>query len=297
MEVKNSIAFLTDSTAGFSLTELAEYPNLFVLPICLVYPNDKIVMETNENFNEQEFNNWIKQKKLIKTTHTSIAYIINTFQELLKKYHHIVYIGLSSFLSPGQYQTINHVIKRYQWEKKIIIIDSKCISMLLKQMVIYTYRNVTNQSVALDFQKKIPIVSSDNVFYFIVQDYEYLVASGRIPQVISNFLKSKFITPICTLKKGKITLIKKKRTLKKSIEWILQNIWKKSPSELSIFSNLPTEDPSMIVVKQLLDNYQFLKIIWAPIPKSIICHTGAQTMIFSGKIMIGGGGKNRTHNN
>lgn len=57
MEVKNSIAFLTDSTAGFSLTELAEYPNLFVLPICLVYPNDKIVMETNENFNEQEFNN------------------------------------------------------------------------------------------------------------------------------------------------------------------------------------------------------------------------------------------------
>ena len=91
-------------------------------------------------------------------------------------------------------------------------------------MVIYTYRNVTNQSVALDFQKKIPIVSSDNVFYFIVQDYEYLVASGRIPQVISNFLKSKFITPICTLKKGKITLIKKKRTLKKSIEWILQNI-------------------------------------------------------------------------
>ena len=53
----------------------------------------------------------------------------------------------------------------------------------------------------------------------------------------------------------------------------------------------------MIVVKQLLDNYQFLKIIWSPIPKSIICHTGAQTVMFSSKIMIGGGGKNRTHNN
>lgn len=297
MEIKNNIAFLTDSTAGFSSTELAKYPHLFVLPICLVYPNDKIVMETNENFDEQEFNNWIKQKKLIKTTHTSIAYIINTFQELLKKYHYIVYIGLSSLLSPGQYQTINHVIQRYQWEKKIIIIDSKSISLVLKQMVIYAYQHVSNQSVALDLQKKLPIINTNSVSYFIVQDYEYLVASGRIPQVISNFLKSKFIIPICTIKKGRITHIKKKRTLKKSIEWIIQNIWKKSPSKLSILSNLPKEHPSMIVVKQLLDNYQFLKIIWAPIPKSIICHTGAQTVMFSSKIMIGGGGKNRTHNN
>ena len=124
------IAILTDTNSGI-YEEEAEKMGIFVMPMPVIIEDETFY--EGSNLIEEEFLEALTSGKKVSTSQPAPGDLLDTWDDLLKKYDQIVYIPMSSGLSHSCSAAM--AIAR-EYEGRVFVVDNHRISVTLRQSVI-----------------------------------------------------------------------------------------------------------------------------------------------------------------
>ncbi|WP_381414941.1 DegV family EDD domain-containing protein [Spiroplasma endosymbiont of Anurida maritima] len=275
------IAFIVDSSAGYSKEQLEKFEDTYLIPISLLLPNAIEVEDTTSEISDDKFYE-ILSKESIKTSQISMGKFITKWDELLKTYDKIIFVGLGKGLS-GQHSTAVQLSLEEKYLNKVFIIDTDGVSQILKAVFEKVYHWVTKDKVAIDkLQDKVDELKTKFSVYIVPKNLDTLRRGGRITPAAAALGKLLKITPILSYN-GIIDKFDKTRTFKKAIINVLEQV-KKDHIDLEgihlVYSRTNEED--MDLVKSLIKDSELQIIEEHPLTKVITAHTGANTIVIIG---------------
>lgn len=210
------IGILTDSTADLSDEIMSEY-EIEYIPLFVNFGEE--VYKDREEISAAGFFKKLKSHEEIPhTSKPSIGLFIEKYQQMLKKYDHIISIHLSAALS----STIEsaELAAREVDGNKITVFDSASISLGLGMLVVLTAEMI-RAGKSLDYIINNLNKARENLFlYFTVKNLDYMEKGGRIGKA-SSLLGSIFnINPIISIstENGKVEPIRKVRGKHKAMQ-------------------------------------------------------------------------------
>lgn len=132
-----NVALIIDSSSGINKDELKKYEDTYLLPLLLNFPDGSEVEDDEDIISFNEFYD-ILEHQVIKTSQIPMGKILSTWNELLKKYDNIVFVGLSKGLS-GQHENISMLAQGEEYKGKVFIIDTDGVSQLLVYIIDIIY--------------------------------------------------------------------------------------------------------------------------------------------------------------
>ena len=298
--MKPSVAIVTDSIAGITTDEAATLANLFVLPLGLCLPNGQTVPDTTAGLSDKKFYQAFQHHQIIKTSQTNPAVVINLWKRLSQQFTHIVHLGIGSSFS-GQNQMLHVLSQQHATSStKITVLDSQLLSYPLKLLVLRACAHFRHCNDVTKFIQLQRTFIANLQFYGVLTDVKFLQASGRIPPLIAKFLTTTKLIPVVSLQRGKIVPYKKKRTIKKALQLVIDKIHRQT-SHIAILSCRSMPATFMPTVRQLVSKNNFEEVTWLPLERATFCHAGLETILFCGwkqnqDSNNGRGSKNRTRN-
>lgn len=276
------IAIITDSSADLSKQQ-AESLGVYVTRMPLNINGVDYIEE--DEISRDDFIKLMREGAVVMTSQPPVGVLINTFEELLKSYDHLIYIPISSLLS-GTYQTANTIA--FDFGDKITVIDAKFVASPL-QYLIRDVKIMIDRGMAPTDIKKLVEKEAEMYAPLIPADIQYLKRGGRMSPAtaaIANLLK---IYPVLLVSDGKIDLLDKVRTHSKALKSALKSVLKKHSTKKYEFA-IVEADADPIIVKMLQEEIELETGVPCPVMKLhpiIMAHTGPGSVaIFAYKKLI-----------
>lgn len=207
------LAIVTDSTAVIEKAFLEVNPNVYVVPLQILFKDQ--TFDDGIDLTQNQFFQKLEETSIIPTTsQPSIGKVIELFEELKKDYDQILYITISSKIS-GTYNS-GMLAKNKVEGVEIEVFDSLYTSVIQLMYVKESTRMAKEGKTIYEIVSKLEYLRENSTIYLVVDDLKHLRRTGRINNLgatVGTILK---IKPILKFEKGYINLHKKVRTLSKA---------------------------------------------------------------------------------
>ncbi|QVK20163.1 DegV family protein [Mycoplasmatota bacterium] len=270
------IAVITDSTAVIEKSILENNENLYSIPLHIIF-GDKSYRDGIDISVGDFFNRVSNSSSLPTTSQPSVGEVIDLFEELMKKYDHLIYITISSKIS-GTYQ--NGLLGKNEVSDRITVFDSLITSVVQKQMVIETLDMINENNGIEDILGNLKRIRTNSNVLLVVNDLKHLNRTGRISFAaasIGNMLKLK---PVLEFDNGKIVVRKKIRTVTKAYKHVVEIIKDKDLSSTSkiMIAHADGYESALSLQKELNLLYPNHEITISELSPVISLHTGPNTV-------------------
>ncbi len=208
------VAIVTDSTAVMGKELIDNMPNLYSVPLQILFGEDEVYRDGIDITSEEFFKKLNKTSQLPTTSQPSVGAVLEMYEELVKTYDEVLYITISSNIS-GTYNT-GLLAKNLIPNHKIEVFDSLNTSVIQRMFVLEAVK-LANKGTHVDsIIKKLKKMRDNSNIYLVVDDLRHLGRTGRVNNmgaIVGALLK---IKPILTFENGYINLRKKVRTLSRA---------------------------------------------------------------------------------
>lgn len=206
------IAILTDTNSGI-YEEEAEKMGIFVMPMPVIIEDETFY--EGSNFTEEEFLEALTSGKKVSTSQPAPGDLLDTWDDLLKKYDQVVYIPMSSGLSHSCSAAM--AIAR-EYEGRVFVIDNHRISVTLRQSVITAKAMAMEEKDADEIKSFLEAEAFRSSIYISVNTLEYLKKGGRITPAAAMIGSVLNIKPVLTIQGEKLDSFAKVRGNMKKCE-------------------------------------------------------------------------------
>lgn len=272
--LSHKIAIVTDTNSGISEKEATEYGiHLIAMPIMI---DDEIYYE-NISISQKEFFEYLDQGVKIGTSQPALGYLMEIWNQLLKKYETILYLPMSSGLS-GSCETALMLAKDYGG--KVYVVDNHRISVTLRQSVLeakYLADQGKSAEAIVEYLQKDGLESS---IYVAVNTLEYLKRGGRITAAGAAIGTVLNIKPVLQIQGGKLDAYKKARGMRAAMQLMIgglkQDLNNRFAGQKMIIRAAYSGDLENGIIWQAALQEAFPEFLIGidALPISISCHTG-----------------------
>ncbi|WP_368486731.1 DegV family protein [Spiroplasma sp. DGKH1] len=271
------VAIIVDSSSGIKRKDLEKYDDMYWMPLLLTFPDGSEVDDDDDIISFDEFYDILAQQ-VIKTSQIPMGKMINKWDELLKTYEKIVFVGLSKGLS-GQHENIYMLSQQDEYKDRVFVIDTDGVSEVLKHMIDHIYQWLKEGVAPEEIQTKVDELKKQFSAFIIPKSLETLKRGGRITPAAAALASLLKITPILRYD-GKIDKFEKTRTFKKAIELTLHQIKKerKNWKEI-ILIHSKTDEETLNDVKKIITDYGCEIKKTVILANVIAAHTGPNTVV------------------
>ncbi|WP_342262856.1 MULTISPECIES: DegV family protein [unclassified Spiroplasma] len=273
------VVIMTDSSAGFSILEQKKY-NVVVIPLMISINSNKSFKDNDEINDTELFNFVVTKRATVKTSQALLGDLEALWDDLLLQYEIIVFLPLAKEIS-GQYHTALMLCKEEKYCGRIILLDTKNTSFILKTMVLATREYLNNDGDLNKIQEDIinPIQQTSDA-YIIPGNLQFLAIGGRIPKSIANIANLLKVKPILQCK-DKITKVGVTRTLSralKNVVMILQNNHSDRKIKKLYVLLSWCDDKTINLIKKVALKYQINNIEFLEMANILKVHLGNNTI-------------------
>lgn len=274
----SKIAILTDSNSGITQDEAKEL-GVFVIPMPF-YIDGNLFYE-DIDLTQDEFYEKLTHGGDITTSMPIVGNLMDTWDDLLKKYDEILYIPMSSGLSSSCATATN--LAEDEYEDKVFVADLQRISVTMKQAVMEAKALAEAGNTANDIKNALEHVKFDSRIYIMVDTLEYLKKGGRLTPAVAAIGSLLKIKPVLQIKGEKLDTFSKGRTVKQckqimidAIAEDLENVLHDPKCENSTISMAYSNNyEAADEFRKEVENHFGVKVKYMdPLSLSISCHIG-----------------------
>ncbi len=215
----SSIAIVTDSDSSLPL-ELAEANGIRQVPINIHFGEETFQTEVNID-DVMLFERVDREKALPTTSAPSPGQFADTFKAALADgAEHIICICVSGEIS-GTYNAAL-MASDLMPEGTVTVVDSRTISMGQGFMALEAAEAAREGAGVEEILTRIESVRERTTLYAGLETLKYLAMSGRVGQLAAGMASLLNIKPVLTVQDGKLDMLQKVRTRKKSWARMIQ---------------------------------------------------------------------------
>jgi len=286
--VKKSIGIITDEAAGLS-QELIIKEDIFVVPFTTSWEKvDKLKEFSKKNIYDK-MRSLSKKTDIYgwpKTSQPSPKMYHKAFEEQLKKYGNVLCFTISSQLS-GSYNSAIQAKSMLSAEnrKRVFITDLRQASASQTILIIKAVELIEKEYTVGQIEKQLEKLSEKIQLFGVTENITWLIQGGRFTfgKSFINLIRFFKITPIVTLKNGKIVLYKFgffKKTIADFLSGVVKNANKMSGNQkIETVIHHADNKIGLNQVKSKLKNSNFLFINENLLPEVLSIHTGPDSLI------------------
>lgn len=149
-----------------------------------------------------------------KSSQPAIGEFIQLYQEIEKDYDKIISIHPASSLS-GTYETAVMAANQVNPEK-ITVFDSELVSILTGYLVLEAKRLIDSGKSIENIMNRLTDMKSKTIAYVMLENFDQLVRSGRLPRLAGQLTKLTKIKPIIKISSSGLELERFVRTSKRA---------------------------------------------------------------------------------
>lgn len=268
------IYIATDSTADLPEKWVDKY-GVKVIPLNLHF-GEETLKDGEEIWAEEFFNRLLMEAYLPATSEPSPEEFVAFYRKFARPGDTVISIHLSGKLSKTV-RSARVAAKMLRDELKILVIDSRAVSMALGMIVIEAAEALAQGKSLQEILARIDYVKKNVVIFFTVGDLENLSRTGRfeeLPPCLGSLLNAK---PVLTIEKGRVIAVDKIRGNLGRIHRRLLELTKErlgsSPAKIIIL-HADALDEAKRMEEMAEEFFGADKISIAPIGPVVGAHTG-----------------------
>lgn len=286
------IAIVTDSNSGISQEE-AKKLGIYVIPMPF-FVNETVYFE-DIDLSQEQFYQMLAEDVNVSTSQPSPADIMDTWEDLLRRYTEIIHIPMSSGLS-ASCATAQGLAQEF--EGKVHVVDNKRVSVMMHQSVLDAIKLVEEGKSAKEVKEILEKEALECSVYLVVDTLKYLKKGGRITPAAAMIGSALNLKPILQINGDKLDAYKKVRGLKAAkknmldamkndVEGRFAEYVQKGELKLQIAYTTGREEAEQWAeeVKEAFPNLTISRI--DPLALSVVCHTGPGVLAVAASHCIG----------
>lgn len=216
------IAIVTDTSCNLTPAE-AKALGIYVVPMQIIF-GEHTYKDAFELTLEQFYQKMEKTDVMPTTSQPAIGIFMELYEKLVKEYDQIISIHPSGKLS-GTVSTAQMAAKQVD-ENKINVFDSKMVSILSGYLVREAKRLVDKGESYHTIINRLEEMQEKTFAYIILENFDHLARSGRIPKIASRLTTLAQIKPILKISTKGIELEKLVRTSKRALRQLEKTVYK-----------------------------------------------------------------------
>lgn len=203
-----NVAIVTDSNSGISQAEGKEL-GIYVIPMPFLV-DGKLYFE-DVDMNKEQFYHFLENDADLSTSQPSPGDVMDLWDKLLKEYHEIVHIPMSSGLS-ASCSTAMGLARDY--DGKVQVVDNQRISVTMQQSVMDAKHLAAAGKSAAQIKEILEKEALESSIYLMVDTLKYLKKGGRITPAAALLGSALNLKPILQIQGDKLDAYKKVRGVK-----------------------------------------------------------------------------------
>lgn len=270
---------LLDSSASVPLDIIEKY-DFKVVPLSISDQNDKIYADDGIQITMDSMISMMDNGYTFKTSATQMGILMNTIDELLKKYENVIFIPISEGLSS---QTQQALTIQDEYNGRFHVLKSNQAISVNEWAAITLWNELSSGKTIQSAMDEASKVFDKTVTYFSCEDASGMLKSGRVPKAIAKIVEILKIKPIMYLDM-KIKLASSGKKFEAIVEKIIKlskkNFVKKelmndSIEEIAIYDGKISKEKLEIIKRMLIKEFKILKdkIICRKVPLIVLSHT------------------------
>lgn len=284
----NKIAIVTDSNSGLKPSEV-EGRDIYIVPMPFLIDGEEYF--EGINLDNDGFYEKLNSGSSVSTSQPSIFSIQNLWDELLKKYDHIIYMPMSSGLSAS---CDNAKKSAENYAGKVYVIDNKRISVTLKCAVLDAEKMANDGKSVEEIVEFLNTTSMQSTIYIMVPNLKYLKKGGRLTPAVAMIGTMLNIKPVLTIQGGKLDNYVKVMSIKHAIKAMIKamrddmekrfgDIVESGKFEVFVAYTFNLDDAKKFASD--LESELGVKIsVIDPLSLSVACHIGPNALAVAGSI-------------
>lgn len=284
----NKIAIVTDSNSGLKPSEV-EGRDIYIVPMPFLIDGEEYF--EGINLDNDGFYEKLNSGSSVSTSQPSIFSIQNLWDELLKKYDHIIYMPMSSGLS-ASCENAKNLAENYA--DKVYVIDNKRISVTLKCAVVDAEKMANDGKSVEEIVEFLNTTSMQSTIYIMVPNLKYLKKGGRLTPAVAMIGTMLNIKPVLTIQGGKLDNYVKVMSIKHAIKAMIKamrddmekrfgDIVESGKFEVFVAYTFNLDDAKKFASD--LESELGVKIgVIDPLSLSVACHIGPNALAVAGSI-------------
>ncbi|GAX88938.1 DegV family protein [Effusibacillus lacus] len=264
------IAWITDSTSGFTPEQAAEH-NIHLIPLYVVFDNESF--RDGMEITNEEFYARIDRGELPKTSQPSVGDFAELYKRIMDEgYKKGIAVLISANLS-GTLETARMAAEMVGFD--LAVIDSKITSFPLAQMVLDGQRMEREGKDFAEIVEFLQTYPERFSAYIILDNLEFVHRGGRMNAaqfLLGNLLQ---IKPILHLPDGRAVVFEKVRSFKKAKSRIFELLSEYRSQDLRIcVIHTNVWEQANEWKKELQEMYSNLKVSVQELGSAIAVHAG-----------------------
>ena len=273
----NKIAIVTDSNSGLKPSEV-EGRNIYIVPMPFLIDGEEYF--EGINLDNDGFYEKLNSGSSVSTSQPSIFSIQNLWDELLKKYDHIIYMPMSSGLSGSCHAA---VMLSEEYDGKVHVVDNHRISVTMRQSVLDALELSKAGLDGKAIKEKLEEIKGESSIYIMVDTMHYLKKGGRVTPAAAALGTLLRIKPVLSIQGEKLDLFSKARTVKNAKTTMIAQIKKEFEERF----NSPDGANMHLAVAYTCDKeaatqwkeeveaeFPGCEVVMSPLSLSVSCHIG-----------------------
>jgi len=273
------IAYITDSSAGLSIDDLAKL-QIFSLPLQII-EGTKSYFDL-ENFSIDDCLELLKQEKTLKTSLPSLGLIEELISKIKDKgFTKVVAVPICKGLS-GTYNAIVTTCRQYDIE--CVIFDTGTTSYFQLDLIKYLKKIYEVENDDEIIKQKVDDYIKSTQTLIIPSDMQHLKRGGRLTPfaaTLASILRIKPILEVNLKHHGKIDVLDKVRTFNKAIDTAIKKhmIPNIEDGYKIVITHVDCEDKAKVVKEKILKHIgNDVEIEIHPLCTPVSCHVGLDSI-------------------
>ena len=276
----HKIAYIIDSSVGWSLEEAKNISNLFVAPLSIIHENKEYLDQVELDY--EDITEKLSRNEVIKTSQPNVGSMMELYKKVLKKdYDTIIAFTLTSHLS-GTYNAFVQAKDMLGNPDNIVVIDTLSVAGVMQEFI-KTGILLNEQGKSIDeIVDGIKASLKFTCSYLIPENLKQLTASGRISpaaSAVASLLKMRVLLKI----ENAGTIIEKfatARTETKIIDAMIKDLKHDGfdPIKHKIYiAGCEAKEMGERIKARLNENFDNIEYYEYVLPAALSVHTGIGT--------------------
>lgn len=183
------------------------------------------------------------------------------FKKSYEEAEYIICITISGKLS-GTYNAA--YLGSSDCSKKVHVVDSKATGGVMRLLVDKAYELMKEDINFEELCDKIEEYKESLNLFFILDTFENLVKNGRMSKLVAFVANALYIKPLCIAKEGQIEIYEKPRTMKASLNRLVESIAKKcenTENKKCVIGHCKNEETAKFLKEEIEKKYHFKEVI------------------------------------